>query len=243
MLGRHGNLSGVLDPKKEDRLFRVGLVLRPCLVEGGELGAGGVDREDLGIAVERRLQPPGIINLRHQAEIGERDVAAEGVGAGADQLLHRVEAVGDPVVIPGVDLGLLMLERVLQIAQRADIVERMDIAGDDLGDRPHLGALQRIARQERGLRMDLVEILDDRHRLDEHVAGIERERGEPHVRVDGAVFRLAVDAAFLLQMDRDHLADQALEIERDAHPVGGRRAEIGIELHGGPPGGQRRCSL
>jgi hypothetical protein len=38
-------------------------------------------------------------------------------------------------------------------------------------------------------------------------------------------------------MDGHHLIGRALEIERDAHPVGGGRAEIRVELHGHyPPG-------
>jgi hypothetical protein len=49
--------------------------------------------------------------------------------------------------------------------------------------------------------------------------------------IDRAEFRLPVDAAFLLQMDRNGLGGQPLEIKGDANPIGGRRAEIGVELH------------
>ena len=108
----------------------------------------------------------------------------------------------------------------------------MDVAGDHLRERAHLRAFQRVARQQRRLRMDLVEIFDDGERLDQHVAGIELQRRHPHLRVDRAEFRLLVEAALLLQVDRDRLVGQALEVERDAYPIGRRRAEIGIEFHG-----------
>ena len=95
----------------------------------------------------------------------------------------------------------------------------------------HLGPLDRIARQQRRLRVNLVEILDDRERLDEHVAGIELQRRHAHLRIDRAEVRLPVEAALLLQMDRDHVAGEPLEVERDANPKGRRRAKVGVELH------------
>ena len=38
-------------------------------------------------------------------------------------------------------------------------------------------------------------------------------------------------AAVARQVHRHHVVGEALEIERDPHPIGGRRAEIGIKLH------------
>ena len=134
-------------------------------------------------------------------------------------------------MIPGVDRALLLVHLALEIAQRADIVERMDIAGDDLRQRPHLRARDRILRQQRRLGMGLVEIFDDGERLDQHLACRRDQRRHAHLRIDRAEFRPPVVAAVLDQMDRHGLVGDALEIERDAHAVGGRRAEIGIELH------------
>jgi hypothetical protein len=163
--------------------------------------------------------------------VGVQDLAAEGIGRRAEHRFQWLEALENPVVIPGVDLGLVLTQLVFEIAQRARIVERMDVAGNHLRRRPHLRPFERIARQQRRLGMHLIEIFDDRERLNEHVAGIELQRRHAHLRVDRAVFRLLVEAALLEQVDRDHLAAQALEVERDAHPVGRRRAKIGIELH------------
>ena len=107
----------------------------------------------------------------------------------------------------------------------------MDVAGDHLGERAHMGACDRIGRQQRRLGMDLVEILDDGERLDQHVAVVERQRRHAPLRIDGAELGRVLLAAALGEMDRLHLVGEALEIERDPRPVGGRRAEIGIELH------------
>ena len=99
-----------------------------------------------------------------------------------------------------------------------------------------LRAIDRVARQQRRLRMGLVEIFDDGERLGEHFAGVELQRRHPHLRIDRAILGLEIVPAFLLQMDRDRLVGQPLEVERDAHAIGGGRAEIGVELHGDPHG-------
>ena len=96
---------------------------------------------------------------------------AERVGARTDQRLERLEALYHPVTIPVVGLGLRVLERAFEIVQRHEIVQRMDVAGDDLREGAHLRALDRVGGEERGLGVDLVEIFDDRERLEQHLAG------------------------------------------------------------------------
>src|SRR5262249_45145349 len=98
------------------RSLRVRLVLRPRPLEGGELSAGCIDRDDVGKALQRHLQPSRIVDLRHEADIGERDRAAQGVRAGPHHGLQRGEALEDPMMIPGIDLGLLLAELVLEVA-------------------------------------------------------------------------------------------------------------------------------
>src|SRR5215471_4895694 len=224
-------LKNELRARSMTRSLRVKLVLRPGLLKGGEFRACRIDRDDFGKPSERHLQTPRVVDLRHQADIGQRDLAAEGIGRRADHGFHRGEALENPVVIPGVDLGLVLTKLVLEVAQRSHIVERVDVAGDHLGERAHLRPLDGVARQQRRLGMDFVEIFDDRERLNEHVAGIELQGRQAHLRIDRAIFRFLVEAALLLQVDRNHLAAQALEVERDAHPIGRRRAKIGIKLH------------
>ena len=95
----------------------------------------------------------------------------------------------------------------------------MDVAGNQLGQRPHPRPADWIGRQQRRLRMHFVEIFDDRQRLREHLAGVEGQRRHAHLRIDRAVLRLLVETALLLQMDRNHLAAQAFQIERDANSI------------------------
>src|SRR6476646_1674007 len=107
-------------PKRPSR--RTTAILRPSLLEGRQLRACGIDGDDLGKPLERYLQTACVVDLRHEAEVGERDRVAEGVGRGLDQRLQRVEALGDPMVIPGIDLALILPEFILEMAQRSDIV-------------------------------------------------------------------------------------------------------------------------
>src|SRR5882672_5915581 len=88
--------------------LRVRLALRPRLVEWRKLQAGGIDRDDFGELVERNLEPPRIVNLWHQTDVGDRHMRAARVGPGRDHRLDGGKAVGDPMVVPGVDLRLLV---------------------------------------------------------------------------------------------------------------------------------------
>ena len=73
------------------QLFRVGLVLRARLVERGKRKAGGVHRDHPGEAVERNLEPSRVGDLRHEADVGERDARAERVGPGLKLRLEGFE--------------------------------------------------------------------------------------------------------------------------------------------------------
>src|SRR6266849_2583369 len=71
--------------------LRVRLVLRPRLVEGRELAAGGVGRDDLRKSIKRHLQAARVVDLRHQADVGQRDLAAEAVWRRLDHRLQGLE--------------------------------------------------------------------------------------------------------------------------------------------------------
>src|ERR1700733_7936076 len=135
------------------------------------------------------------------------------------------------MIVPGVDRTLFLVQLVLQVAQRADIVEWMDVAGDEVGERARLGASDRVLGQQRRLGLRLGEIFDDGERLQQMLAARRDQHRHAHLRIDGAEFRPLVVAAFLDQMDRRRLVGDALEIERDAHAIRGRRAEVGIKFH------------
>ena len=60
---------------------------------------------------------------------------AVGAGVSRQQRLDRVEAFGDPMIVPACKRRLVVPERAMQIAQDAQVIERMDVAGDDCRQR------------------------------------------------------------------------------------------------------------
>ena len=59
---------------------------------------------------------------------------------------------------------------------------------------------------------------------------VHEERNES-LRIERQIVALAVLAAAASQVPRQRLVLKALEIKRDAHPIGGGTAKVGIELH------------
>src|SRR6185436_5101393 len=107
------------------------------------------------------------------------------------------------------------------------------VATDDRGKGSHPRALDRIRRQERGLWVNFVEILDYRRRLHEHFAAVERKRWHAALRIDRAILRRMLLAAILGQMDENLFGGDAFQVKRDAQPIGGGRAEVGVKFHDG----------
>jgi len=106
----------------------------------------------------------------------------------------------------------------------------MSQAIDDLRQLAHAGTARGIARHQRHRREALVEVFDDRHRLGQRNAVVLEGRHQA-ARIDLAVFLLALLAAVLEQVHRHRVVGQALQVQRDPHPVGCRAAEIRVELH------------
>ena len=94
-----------------------------------------------------------VVDLRDQAAVGDRRRVAVAEGAGRRMVLQqrfeRGEAFGDPVPHPDVALGLRHAPVALEILQHAQVVERMDVAGDQLRQRAHALAVARGRRQQR----------------------------------------------------------------------------------------------
>jgi hypothetical protein len=135
------------------------------------------------------------------------------------------------VIVPGLDRRFVLTERPVQIAQHPQIVDRMDVAGYDRGQCPHPGPVLRIARQQRRRGICLVEILDDRQRLNEHRAIDLQRRHEP-LRIDAAETRLPLVAA--PQMDKGALVIELFQVQGDAHAEGRGRAKIAVQFHDAP---------
>src|SRR2546429_6526159 len=71
--------------------LRVGLILRPRPFEGRKPQAGRIDSDELGKLIQRHFQTPCVVDLWHQANIGERHCAAERIGARTHHRLQCLE--------------------------------------------------------------------------------------------------------------------------------------------------------
>src|ERR1700722_14722207 len=103
----------------------------------------------------------------------------------------------------------------------------MHLAADDLRYGPHVSAIVDVARNQRRLRIRLVEIFDGGHRLDVAAATVDHERQEPlwikSAIVGGVMFHFR-------QADVMRLEIEPLVRQRDAQPERRRGAEERIEL-------------
>src|SRR5580692_9428068 len=88
-------------------LFSIRLVFRARAVERGKFQAGNIYGEDFWEFVERNFEPARIVKLRHETDVGDGHRVPARIRTGFDQLLERLEAIENPVVIPGIDGGLL----------------------------------------------------------------------------------------------------------------------------------------
>src|SRR5215831_14987677 len=122
---------------------------------------GGVELVEIGAG-----------SLAGQADVGNRDRIALAVAAGllaaGEVGLQRRERRADEIMDELEPRRLVDLELVLEIFAYPWHQQRMRIAGDDLREPAHPRPRARLLRQERRLRMGLVEILDDGERLEQH---------------------------------------------------------------------------
>src|ERR1700682_2456218 len=113
--------------------FRVRVVLGTRLVEGRQGEAGIVDRPDAREGVHRDLEAMGVGDLGDEADVGEGGVHAEAEdarGAFLELGFERGETIHDPVALPLVALRLFDAQLLAEVFEDAQVVERMDVAGD-----------------------------------------------------------------------------------------------------------------
>ena len=155
------------------------------------------------------------------AELACRSLAGE-------LCFERGEPQVDPVSIPAVLRFFARADRAGQVPEDTEIVERVDIARNGHCDGAHARPRLRSFRQQRRLRIALVQVFDDRQRLRE-AAPVIVERGHELLRIHVAIRRGGLLA--LAQVDGNVFVTLALEVERDAHAVRRRGAEIAVQLH------------
>src|SRR6202008_3568701 len=110
--------------------FRIRLIFRFCFLEGRQLLAAGVYSHDFWKFVEGYAETPCICDLRHQTNVCESDMCSASIGPIREQAFKCSKSFGDPAVIPRVNLCLFMPELALEVLQGDEIIERMNIAGD-----------------------------------------------------------------------------------------------------------------
>src|SRR5258706_14143532 len=132
-----------------------------------------------------------------------------------------------PVLVPGLDLLFVLHER-LQVLERSQIVEGMDLARDEQRKRSHSGAPGWILGKKRGGGPRLLQILDDGQGLVEQRATVV-ERRQQRLMVELPVARVAMVA--FRQMDQLGLVGEPLQIERDPDAERGRAAKVRVQLH------------
>jgi hypothetical protein len=144
------------------------------------------------------------------------------------QLFERLKASGNPVVVPARNRGLVMAERVGKVAQHPQIIDRMDVAGDNLCERADPSPIGRVLSQQGRLGIGLVEILDDRQRLDQCPVAIYQRRYQS-LGIDGEIIGLGLVVA--PQMDRGGFVFEIFEIEGDSDAECGGGPEIPIKFN------------
>jgi hypothetical protein len=132
------------------------------------------------------------------------------------------------VGVPGVAGRLVLAERAAQIFQDAQIVERVDVAGDDQRQRLDVSGIGWIGGEKRRLGAGTVEIGDDCEALSQSDA-VNLEHRHQALRVAGSVVRLLLSAGG--KVHRDAVMIDSLEVERDPDPIARGGAEI-IEQQG-----------
>ncbi|GCC44665.1 hypothetical protein chiPu_0028479, partial [Chiloscyllium punctatum] len=173
-------------------------------------------------------------DVADQADVGDgrRVAVTEQAGrlAAGEMTFERRQRLDRPVPPPGVLLAVAQVELAVEIAAHPWRDQRMALAGDHQRQSTHPGAAERIGRQQRRVGIGLVEIVDDRERLEQHGAVVDHQRRQRHLRIDLAIGVSAMRVR--IEIDEYDFGRHALEVERDPHPEARQRSPEGEELHG-----------
>ena len=196
-----------------------------------QLPAGRVHRSDARPASHVYTEAARALDLRHEVDVGQgwriANAEAAAPGIGGQQLLDRVEARLDPGVRTSASRPTRRRRSLTQRLQYAAVVERVDVAADDGGERAHACAAIGSAGSSGG-----VGCVSSSHSM---IAGDWISTRPPSTSAGTRPCGCSRDSwrcdALAAQVDRNNLVGQALEVQRDAQPVRGAAAEEGVELH------------
>src|ERR671923_2936517 len=91
------------------------------------------DRAQSRVGLYVDLVAARVVHLRHDAQVGERDLTAEHVPPVATRAPHALlecpEARPDPLADPGIHCPLVRLEGRAQVAEHPGVAERVDVTG------------------------------------------------------------------------------------------------------------------
>jgi hypothetical protein len=202
----------------------VGLVAGVGRPEGRVVLQLAVDPQDDGEGPQVHVEPPGVEHLRDETAVGQGDLVADAVfaGAGRQQLLHRPEPPVDPVLRP---LVLLLLPHV---DQNHEILQGLDARRYHLADLAHLGALDHVGGQERPLGPRLLQVAQDAERFDEG-GSVDLQRRHLLHGVDLPELVRVLFTASFDQRDRFDVVGYLFEVERYSDPPRARTAPIRVQ--------------
>src|SRR6516165_10910645 len=114
----------------------VGLSVGLGRAKGVEGHASLEDRSQGGVVVERTIEALGIENLRHETNVGHRDGIAVAEATGEARASHvslqTSQSLRNPMAIPRLGRCLVGIELRVDALEHAYVIERMNIATDDL---------------------------------------------------------------------------------------------------------------
>src|SRR5262249_8935129 len=100
---------------------------------------------------------------------------ATGEACASHVSLQTSQSLSDPMAIPRPGRCVVGTELRLDVLEHTYVIERVNITADDLRHRSHVVASMHVRRHQRRLRVDLVQILDDGHGLNEGSIAIDQQ--------------------------------------------------------------------
>ena len=214
--------AGLLEPRLFERMGR--RESRHCKTTVGKAG-------DDGKGTEFEFEKVRADHLPGDADICEPHLRAERKwrrDPASEQPLISRQPFGGPMLAPILDRLGVCTEGFGQMVTDARHHQRMGIGSRHQGERTRIGALLCIRWNEPRFRLDVVQIFNDRQRLEDRMAVVD-ERRHHAFGVDSLIARLELFPG--KNIDRSFIKRQSLESERDPHTKGSDRPPESVDLY------------